>query len=246
MTTMLTTMQATMYRCAGLGVSWLLAACSAVPRHGEPGLLARVDHVAYATPDLDATVVELEARLGVRAVAGGRHPGLGTRNALLALGPTTYLEIIGPDPEQPAPAGARIFGIDALDRPRLAIWVANTDDIDGLAARARSSGVPLGAVRAGARQRPDGTMLSWRATDASAMAGDGLVPFFIAWDPASPHPATTSPAGCSLLDLRAEHPDPDGVRALLRGVGIDLPVARGPAPALIATLRTPRGVVELR
>jgi hypothetical protein len=236
----------TTHRCAALGVSCLLAACGAAPAHGDARLLARIDHIAYGTRDLDATVAELESRLGVRAVAGGRHPGLGTRNALLSLGPTTYLEIIGPDPEQPAPAGPRIFGIDALERPRPVIWVANTDDIDGVAARARSNGVPLGAVRAGGRQRPDGTMLSWRATDASAMAGDGLVPFFIEWGPASPHPATTSPAGCTLVDLRAEHPDPDVVRALLRGVGIDLPVVRGPAPALIATIRAPGGIVELR
>src|SRR6476620_8681534 len=88
------------------------------------GLLGAIDHLVYATPDLSAGVERIEALLGVRATPGGQHPGEGTRNALIALGPTSYLEILAPDPEQPKPDRSRRFGIDTLSGPRLVTWAA--------------------------------------------------------------------------------------------------------------------------
>ena len=89
-----------------------------------------IDHLVYAAPDLSAAVAGLEERFGARAQAGGRHIGRGTRNALLALGPRTYLEIIAPDPGQPEPPVPRPFGVDDLSRGDLAGWALACDDID--------------------------------------------------------------------------------------------------------------------
>jgi hypothetical protein len=142
-------------------------------RSGE--LLVTVDHLVYATPELSAGVERIEKLLGVKASPGGQHPGRGTRNALLALGPTSYLEIIGPDPEQPTPALPRPFGIDDLKEPRLVAWAAKSMDLARLASEAGRNGVKLGEVISGSRRRADGVMLSWRYTDPRTIVAGGAL-----------------------------------------------------------------------
>ena len=209
------------------------------------GVLSRVDHLVYATPDLALGVETAEQLFGVRASAGGQHPGEGTRNALLALGPTSYFEIIGPDPGQPTPARGRRFGIDEIKAPRLTTWVAKGTALETFASAALAHGVNLGAVIPGSRKRPDGIVLSWRYTDPRVVLADRLVPYFIDWG-ASPHPSASAAKGVTLLSLRAEHPDADRLQQMLRQLGLDLAVSKGARPALIATFDSPKGHVELR
>ncbi|MGD8367440.1 MAG: VOC family protein [Desulfobacterales bacterium] len=208
-------------------------------------LLTKIDHLVVATPDLEASAADLEARLGVRPAPGGQHPGRGTKNALLALSDRSYLEIVGPDPEQAVPAGGRWFQIDSLRKPRLVTWAVKEAEPDRLRHKAKASGIELGPVASGSRRRADGAMLRWRFTDPAVVVADGIVPFFIDWGD-SPHPATSAPVGPLLESLRAEHPDPTSVLRALSAVGIDLPVESAPRPALIAVLRTEKGLVELR
>ncbi|HJM88362.1 MAG TPA: VOC family protein [Dehalococcoidia bacterium] len=204
-----------------------------------------LDHLVYATPDLDAAVDDLEARLGVRAVLGGRHPGRGTYNALISLGADHYLEIIGPDPEQPEVAQPRGFGLDDLTVPQLRTWAAKAPDIDARIERARVAGYDPGPALAMSRERPDGVTLAWHLTPSGQSEGGWLVPFLIDWG-GSPHPALTAPGGVTLDSLRAEHPTPDAIRPLLAALDVALDVDAGPEPRLIARLRTAGGVVELR
>lgn len=213
--------------------------------NGSPQLLSSVDHLVYGTPDLQRGVGEIEELLGVRATPGGRHPRWGTRNALIALGPLSYLEIIAPDPEQPAPETPRLFGIDDLEKSRLVTWAAGGSDLKRLRSEAEGKGIHLGEVRTGSRQAPDGALLSWSLTDPGTVLADGIVPFFIDWGE-SPHPARTAAQGAALIGLRAEHPEARSVEGILRSIGLDLPVRPGAASALIALIDGPRGSVELR
>lgn len=204
-----------------------------------------VDHIVYGVDDLAAAVDELAERLGVRPASGGKHVGRGTHNALLALGGAAYLEVIALDPEQPRPDGPVPFGLDRVRLPRLVGWASRSGDIEADRARARARGYDPGEVRGMSRRRPDGVLLEWRLTRDAPEPDRLVVPFLIDWG-SSPHPSESAPAGARLLELRAEHPDPAAARAQLEALGLALRVESGPEQALIATLETPRGRVELR
>lgn len=226
-----------------------IAACLFIGANGQQQmkneLLSRIDHLVYATPDLEAGITQVERLLGVKAIPGGQHPGGGTRNALIRLGEETYLEIIGPDPDQSKPPRPRRFNIDELKAPRLVTWAVKGTDLDAIVHNAKGRGVDLGRVQSGSRKRPDGLLLSWRLTISPALTGDGLIPFFIDWG-ITAHPAVALPEGCSLVAVRAEHPDAKRVQAELSLLGVNLRVDSGSAPAIIATIRTSKGDVELR
>lgn len=203
-----------------------------------------VDHLVYAVPDLVAGVAAMERLLGVRAAMGGRHAGRGTHNALLSLDAGAYLEIIAPDPEQPDPATPRAFGLDTLREPRLVTWAARTRHIEQQAEDARLEGYDPGPVVPMSRTLPDGAVLRWRLTMPPERKGDGVVPFLIEWEP-GPHPSETSPHGCRLVTLTAEHPHPAEIDRMLAALGVGLAVAEAGRPALIATIECPRGTVVL-
>jgi hypothetical protein len=230
-------------RAAGAVLILSLAATSA--SRARVDVLAQVDHLVYTTPDLQLGIDTAEKLLGVRATPGGQHPGQGTRNALIALGQSCYLEIIGPDPDQPRPPGGRRFGIDDIKAPRLFTWVAKGRSLDTLAANAKAHGIDLGAIMPGSRKRPDGVLLSWTYTDPNVSLADRLVPYFIDWG-TSPHPSATAARGVTLTALRAEHPDATRVQAMLKQLGLDLVVTRGPRATIVATFDSPKGKVELR
>ena len=230
----------------GILSSLMAAETASTPTDGS-GVVVAVDHIVYGTPDLDAGIAKIEDMLGVRVTPGGQHPGRGTHNALVGLGPGRYLEIIGPDPDQPKPAAPRTFGIDDLKEPRLVAWAARSPDVDRQASEAARQGIALGETAAGSRRRPDGLLLTWRFTPpqaAMAIAG-GVVPFFIDWGK-TPHPSESAAGGVNLVSLRAEHPEPERVRGILEKLGIALSVSRGPKPALFATVDCPRGRIEIR
>ena len=206
---------------------------------GVPAL----DHLVLATPDPAEMRARIAERTGVELGAGGPHLGRGTRNWLGRLGPSGYLELIGPDPDQPEPAEPRPFGVDDLAGPALVTWCARHDDLDGLRASAVTAGVELGAPFAMARDAPAGR-LRWRLSMPAGDTHGGIVPFFIDWRD-SPHPSTTSVDGLALVDFGGEHPDPSMVTPILDVLGVDLPVAVGPRPRLVATLHGPAGDLAL-
>lgn len=203
-----------------------------------------IDHLIYAHPDLDTAVATFRDRFGVEAGGGGKHPGRGTHNKLLALGPRTYLELIAPDPSQPPPATPRPYGVEGITQDGgLVGWAVAVDDIETARTYALSYGFDPGPVVDGQREDPNGRLLRWRVTANAQVAGP--IPFLISWGDTR-HPAVDAPVGLTLRSLSVEHPRPSEIRTALAAMGADVEVRQAPLPALVARIDGPHGNGELR
>ncbi len=203
-----------------------------------------IDHLVFGVPDLAHAVDVVARQSGVRPRAGGRHPGRGTHNALLALGGRQYLEIIALDPAQPSSAELAFPELRHLTAPALIGWASAVASIDAARDRVRAAGLqPVGPLD-GARATADGQVLRWK-TLRIAEPPPSLLPFFIAWDDMTLHPSVDAPSGCLLTAFELTHPDPDLVRRLLSALGLTATVVAGARAQLTARLQTPNGTLVL-
>jgi hypothetical protein len=206
-----------------------------------------IDHVVYAADDLARASDSITEILGVAPTPGGSHVGRGTRNDLLSLGGSTYLEVIGPDPSQQDPDGPRPFGIDDVTEPALVAWcVRPARPLDEIVSEARASGIEFGQIAAMSRRRPDGVLLEWQLTYPQLDGPFGpALPFMIDWG-GSAHPTDTLESGVELVGLEVSHRDPQLLRRALEIVGFDSRVTiHEGEPNLKARIATMRGEVIL-
>ena len=201
----------------------------------------RVDHLVWHAGDLAEGQRRL-ARLDKAPAYGGVHPGEGTCNSLLSLGPATYLEILARDPAQPASAlDPEIAGLQGQG---LYHWAAGGVDLARLAARARKAGLIASDVVSGGRAKPDGTWLGWKLLGIRDHGFGALVPFFIDWSDGA-HPASTAPRGGRLARLELISPRAAALTDLFRLLELDIAIAEGEKPAITATLEGAGGKLRL-
>lgn len=201
----------------------------------------RLDHLAVCCSDLAEGAAWAEAALGVALAPGGQHAAMGTHNRLLSLGPGEYLEVIAINPAAPAPGRPRWFDLDRFaGPPRLANWVAATDDLDAtLALAPQGLGRPMDLARGDLR---------WRMAvpDDGVLPFDGGFPALIQWQ-GQGHPAPRLPDhGIRLVTLDISHPQATALEAVL-GALLDDPrlhLRQGPA-AMHASFCTPNGMRAL-
>lgn len=211
----------------------------------DHSLSSGIDHIVYASADLERGMDEIEQLLGIRPVRGGRHPQYGTHNALLSLGTDTYLEVIARDPNLPMPVGGALVQLSDEQESHLLTWVLRTEDIAGLASAARSVGLGIGPIQPGSREQPDGGTLNWQLTDPHAMPMGGAIPFLISWGDTT-HPASVVPRAGELLSLTIEHPDSNRVREAMSALGANVELMQSDKFRLIARIRTKDGLMVLK
>ena len=227
-----------------LGLLWLLctAGCASAPGPAPINGIA-IDHLIVGISDLDEGIRLFAELTGVTAEFGGRHPSLGTHNALLSLGPETYLEIIAPVAGPPK-------GMEYLSGMKELTpigWGVGAKDLDAAKVRLEAAGLQVTPPEAGSRVRPDGQLVEWRSVgfvDIPDTPGQ-FAPFVIEWGAKTQHPATTSPKGCTLESIEIHAPDTEKLARLVGELRLAAVVHKGADQDLSFTLVCPAGRVKL-
>jgi hypothetical protein len=206
------------------------------------------DHLVVAARVLEEGVAWVEERLGVAMGPGGKHGAMSTHNRLLSLGPGRFLEVIAVDPQAPPPGRPRWFELDTEETrqrlahgPALVHWVARADDL----------GSAIAAVPGGQPEILELTRGEFRwsigVPPSGRLAMGGVAPTMIRWQ--GIHPTERLPdMGCRLERLVLRHREAPALLRALAAVGLDpaTPLeAQAQGLGLLASLRTPRGIVEL-
>lgn len=225
----------------------VVGATSAQDRSGQ--LEARdgltLDHIIVAVGDLEDGSRQFQEMTGVEPVFGGLHPGGETQNALVALGPRSYLEILAPQTQGNLPETAEwLLAFRELTPMGFAV---STTDLAGTVARLQNHGYVTSETAPGSRSVPDGDTLTWTTMGITSPVMEGA-PFFIQWGPTSPHPATTSPQGCTLKSFTVRSPDVVPLSRLFNALGLEVLAeqAAGDQTAYEIVLDCPKGVVLLK
>lgn len=174
-------------------------------------MIERFDHAVIGIPDLEAGMAAFRG-LGFAVSEGGRHPSLGTRNAIVRFG-LDYLEILTvEDPDlarERGPFGAELLAFLGRSSGLVGYVLA------GAALQEQARGLRVLGVGAEGpfdmdRVRPDGRRLEWRLVVPGGSPWRKPWPYLIdwitpkkdllAWDPAGSHACgVTGVAGVDLV-----------------------------------------------
>jgi hypothetical protein len=184
-----------------------------------PGSLS-LDHIVLATPDLELGINAFEKMTGCKPIIGGSHRSLGSKNALAGVedDKSVYIELIGPDPENPeGKLGARL----AQEKETLSPYhyAIRIHDLQTVQERARQLGFEPGEILDMSRTTPYGIVLHWKVLFLGGHNLGGIVPFFIDWmDSVHPAGSLSSIAAGKALNVKIQVPFGSKLPELLKGI----------------------------
>ncbi|MDA0217589.1 MAG: VOC family protein [Actinobacteria bacterium] len=138
-----------------------------------------LDHISYATShdNIVDVIQRIGSQLGASFIDGGIHPQFGTRNFVLPLKNSRYIEVVCPL-DHPAsdkyPFGQLVTKKAEAGGGWLS-WVVAVDDVSKIESKLDRKAVD------GHRKKPDGKDLHWKQIGVLDTLEEASNPFFIQW-----------------------------------------------------------------
>ena len=201
----------------------------------------QLDHIGLGVPDTKEGVKWVEEQTGAKVDLHDPEPGQFYWSGSLAIGESSFLEIIGPNPDykkfQPFTALMK-----TLSEPQLLFWYIAVEDFKAFQALAKRSKAKLERVEGVNIEGGEAAQASyWRG-----LVGPGFLserPNVIQWIK-RPNRESQGEPECKLTDFRLANPDAAGINKVFENLGIEAPVSKGGASIGI-TIETPKGTWSL-
>ncbi len=211
---------------------------------------SEIDHIIWACADLEQGSRQFEKLSGVRPRFGGVHANGATQNALVALGPRCYLEILAPVRPPTAADDAWVQTLHTASEPRVLTYCLRSgSSLQDLAGIAAGLGWPNATVANNGRTTPAGIALRWQWLAPASKSFGWAFPFFIDWlDSVHPARSLSTEIPDRTIELQrfaVGHPDAIGLADALGHFGASIPTYTADEGCFELELSTPQGIVAL-
>ena len=196
-----------------------------------------VDHVALGVPDMPAALGQIASDTGATPFTTEPEPGQWYWSGALALGPDSFFEILGPNPDFKGFHPLRAL-ISSYTKPRVLFWYVATSDFDGFTEQLKQAGAPMERVETINFMR-DNIHTHYKR----GVIGPGFVtqrPCVIEWR--EKQERLDVDRRCQLKAFRLQHPNAAKLNTLFGALGINQCVEEGPSWVGVE-LSTPNGTV---
>ena len=207
--------------------------------------MRHIDHIVYSVPNLEEAMAWFKDLTGIAPSFGGYHTTQGTKNAVVNLGNSCYLELLAIDESNYSITAPRWMGVDYLDKAQITRWALKSSNLEKDSQVLKSYQANMGIIQGGQRKMTNGSLLTWEMLMPLASPQVEILPFMTDWQNSDVHPTDAMPEACKLLGLAFTHPTPDLLKPIWEKLGLDLEIAQGSDISIRMKMDTPKGIIEI-
>ena len=207
--------------------------------------MRQIDHIVYTVPNLEKAMDWFAEISGIQPAFGGYHTTQGTKNAVVNLGNSCYLELLAADDANKDIPPPRWMGVDFLEKAQMTRWSLKSTNLPKDRAILQEYQSAMGRIQGGQRKMTNGNLLTWEMIMPLAAPQVDIMPFMTDWQHSVVHPTDAMPEQCQLMSMAFTHPTPNLLYPTLTKLGLDIDLTEGASVSIKAKIKCPKGIIEI-